>query len=121
MSPKSNVEKRVKDIRRNTRKKYSAEEKIRIILEALRGEETIASICRKESIAQDLYYKWSKDFLEAGKKRLSGDIVREANSTEVDQLRNENNHLKQLYASLAMRADVLKKSCVGQGIEVSGI
>ncbi len=121
MSPKTNVEKRVKDISINTRKKYSAEEKIRIILEGLRGEDTIASICRKESIAQNLYYKWSKDFLEAGKKRLSGDIVREATSTEVDELRKENNHLKQLYASLAMKADVLKKSCVGQGIEVSGI
>ncbi len=111
MSPRSNVEKRVKDICRNTRKKYSAEEKIRIILEGLRGEETIASICRKENIARNLYYKWSKDFLEADKKRLAGDIVREANSTEVDDLRNENNHLKQLYASLAMKADVLKITC----------
>jgi len=120
MSPKSEVERRVKAIKRNTRKQYSAEEKIRIILEGLRGEDTIASICRKESIAQNLYYKWSKDFLEAG-KRLSGDIVREANSTEVDELRKENNHLKQLYASLAMKADVLKKSCVGQGIPVSAI
>ena len=120
MSPTSTVEKRVKDIRRNTRKKYSAEEKIRIILEGLRGEDTIASLCRKEGIAQNLYYKWSKDFLEAGKKRLAGDIIREANSSEVDALRSENNHLKQLYASLAMKADVLKKSCVGQGIEVSG-
>jgi len=121
MSPKSAVEKRVKEIKRNTRKKYSAEEKIRIILEGLRGEETIAGLCRKEGIAQNLYYKWSKDFLEAGKKRLSGDIIREANSTEVDELRHENNHLKQLYASLAMKTDVLKKSCIGQGIDVSGI
>ena len=121
MSPISNVEKRVKDIKRNTRKKYSAEEKIRIVLEGLRGEETIASICRKEGIAQNLYYKWSKDFLEAGKKRLAGDIVREANSAEVDDLRKENNHLKQLYAGIAMKNDVLKKSCIGQGIDVSGI
>jgi len=121
MSPKSKVEKRVKEIKRNTRKKYSAEEKIRIILEGLRGEETIAGLCRKEGIAQNLYYKWSKDFLEAGKKRLAGDIIREANSSEVEGLRSENNHLKQLYASLAMRADVLKKSCIGQGIDVSGI
>jgi len=121
MSPKSEVERRVKAIKRNTRKQYSAEEKIRIILEGLRGEDSIASICRKESIAQNLYYKWSKDFLEAGKKRLSGDIIREANSTEVDALRSENNHLKQLYASLAMKADVLKKSCIGQDITVSGI
>ena len=121
MSPKPDVEKRIKDRHRKTRMKYSAEDKIRIVLEGLGGKDTIAELCRRAGIAQNLYYKWSKDFLEAGKKRLAGDIVREANSTEVDGLRNENNHLKQLYASLAMRADVLKKSCVGQGIPVSGI
>ncbi len=121
MSPKSEAERRVKEIRRKTRKKYSAEDKIRIIIEGLRGEDSIAALCRKEGIAQNLYYKWSKDFMEAGKKRLAGDIIREANSSEVDSLRAENNHLKQLYASLAMKADVLKKSCIGQGIDVSGI
>ncbi len=121
MSPKSDVEKRVKEIKRNTRTKYSAEDKIRIILEGLRGEETIAALCRKEGINQNLYYKWSKDFLEAGKKRLSGDMEREANRTEVDALRSENNHLKQLFASVSMKNDVLKKSCIGQGIDVSDI
>ena len=108
MSPSSDVEKRIKDIRRKTRRKYSAEDKIRIVLEGLRGEETIAELCRREGIAQNLYYKWSKDFLEAGKKRLADDIVREANSTEVDALRSENRHLKQLYTDLALKNDVLK-------------
>ncbi len=109
MSPKSVVEKRIRDIRRKTRRKYSAEDKIRIVLEGLRGEDTIAELCRREGIAQNLYYKWSKDFLEAGKKRLAGDVEREANSTEVGALRSENRHLKQLYADLAMQNDVLKK------------
>ena len=81
MSPISDVEKRVKDIRRKTRRKYSAEDKIRIVLEGLRGEDTIAELCRREGIAQNLYYKWSRDFLEAGKKRLSEDVEREASST----------------------------------------
>ena len=109
MSPISDVEKRVKDIRRKTRRKYSAEDKIRIVLEGLRGEATIAELCRREGIAQNLYYKWSRDFLEAGKKRLSGDVEREANSTEVTELKSENRHLKQLYADLALKNDVLKK------------
>ena len=109
MSPISDVEKRVKDIRRKTRRKYSAEDKIRIVLEGLRGEETIAELCRREGIAQNLYYKWSRDFLEAGKKRLSGDVEREASSTEVTELKSENRHLKQLYADLALKNDVLKK------------
>ena len=109
MSPISDVEKRVKDIRGKTRRKYSAEDKIRIVLEGLRGEDTIAELCRREGIAQNLYYKWSRDFLEAGKKRLSGDVEREANSTEVTELKDENRHLKQLYADLALKNDVLKK------------
>ena len=110
MSPISDVEKRVKEIRRKTRRKYSAEDKIRIVLEGLRGEMTIAELCRREGIVQNLYYKWSRDFLEAGKKRLSGDVEREANSTEVGALRSENRHLKQLYADLALKNDMLKKS-----------
>ena len=110
MSPISDVEKRVKEIRRKTRRKYSAEDKIRIVLEGLRGEMTIAELCRREGIVQNLYYKWSRDFLEAGKKRLSGDVEREANSTEVGVIRSENRHLKQLYADLALKNDVLKKS-----------
>ena len=109
MSPISAVEKRVKDIRRKTRRKYSAEDKIRVVLEGLRGEDTIAELCRREGIAQNLYYKWSRDFLEAGKKRLSGDVEREASSTEVTELKSENRHLKQLYADLALKNDVLKK------------
>ena len=114
MSQRSEAEKRVKEIRRNTRRKYSVEDKIRIVLEGLRGEDTIAELCRREGIAQNLYYKWSKDFLEAGKKRLQGDTEREANSHEVEELRKENRHLKQLYAEQALRTDVLKKLSRGQ-------
>jgi len=110
MSHNSSVEKRVKDIRRNTRKKYSAEDKIRIVLEGLCGEDSIAEFCRREGLAQNLYYRWSKDVMEAGKRRLNGDTQREVNSTEVDDLRNENQHLKQLYAEQAIRNDVLKKN-----------
>ena len=83
------AEQTVRDIRRATRRKFSAEEKIRIVLEGLRGEDSIAELCRKEGIAQNLYYRWSKDFLEAGKKRLSGDTTREANTDEVRELRSE--------------------------------
>jgi len=79
----------VKDIKRKTRKQYSAEEKIRIVLDGLRGEESVAELCRREGISQGIYYKWSKDFLEAGKKRLAGDIVRQANTAEVKGLRSE--------------------------------
>jgi len=103
----------VREIRRKTRKKYTAEEKIRIVLEGLRGEESIAAICRREGINANLYYKWSKDFLEAGKKRLLGDIVREANSEEVGGLKKENEQLKQLVAELALKNRVLKKSLSG--------
>ncbi|OVE79431.1 hypothetical protein BVY01_02505 [bacterium I07] len=100
-------------MRRVTRKKYSAEEKIRIVLEGLRGEDSINAICRREGINPNLYYRWSKDFLEAGKKRLQGDTVREANSTEVTALRDENEQLKQLVADLALKNRVLKKSLNG--------
>ena len=85
----SSSEKIIRDIRRKTRKQYGAEEKIRIVLDGLRGEDSIAELCRREGIAQSLYYKWSKDFMEAGKKRLAGDIVRQANTTEVTDLRRE--------------------------------
>ena len=80
---KDSAEKAIRDIRRATRRRYSAEEKIRIVLEGLRGESSIAELCRKEGINQNLYYRWSKEFLEAGKKRLAGDTAREANSDEV--------------------------------------
>jgi transposase len=121
MNPKSSVEKRIKEIRRNTRRKYSAEEKVRIVIEGLRGEDSIAGLCRKEGTNQNLYYRWSKDFLEAGKKRMKGDIEREANSGEVSDLRQENRHLKQLVADLSLTNDTLKKSSRGLGINVDDI
>jgi transposase len=112
----SNTEKRVKDIRRNTRRKFSSEEKIRIVLDGLRGEYSIAELCRREVINSNLYYRWSKDFLEAGKRRLSGDTVREANTEEVVDLKQENKDLKQAVAELYLRNDWLKKSLTGQGV-----
>ena len=86
---KEPAEKVVKEIRRATRRQFSAEEKIRIVLEGLRGEHSIAELCRREGIVQNLYYRWSKDFLEAGKKRLAGDTARAATSDEVKDLRRE--------------------------------
>ena len=105
----------VKDIKRKTRKQYSAEEKIRIVLDGLRGEESVAELCRREGISQGIYYKWSKDFLEAGKKRLAGDIVRQANSTEVKELRSEARELKECVAELTLENRLLKKSMIGDG------
>jgi transposase len=113
MESKVSPEKTVREIRRKTRKKYSAEEKIRIVLEGLRGEDSIAAICRREGISPNLYYRWSKDFLESGKKRLQGDTVREATSSEVTGLRSENDQLKQLVAELSLKNRVLKKSLTG--------
>jgi transposase len=112
----SNTTKRVKETRRKTRRKFSSEEKIRIVLDGLRGEGSIAELCRQEGINSNLYYRWSKDFLEAGKKRLSGDTVREANSDEVVGLRKENTDLKQAVAELYLRNDWLKKSLTGQAV-----
>ena len=103
----------VRDIKRKTRRVFNAEEKIRIILEGLKGEESIAEICRRESIHPTQYYKWSKEFLESGKKRLNGDIVREATSGEVKGLREENNDLKQVVAELTLKTRMLKKSLKG--------
>jgi transposase len=113
MPRKSAPEAVVREIRRKTRKKYTSEEKIRIVLEGLKGEDSIAAICRREGISPNLYYRWSKDFLEAGKRRLAGDTVREANSSEVTGLRSENGQLKQLVAELALKNRVLKKSLHG--------
>jgi transposase len=113
MGKKVSVEATIQDIKRKTRKKYSAEEKIRIVLEGLRGEVTIAELCRREGINQNLYYKWSKDFLEAGKSRLQGDTQRHANSQDVDNIRRENDQLKQLVAELVLRNRVLKKTLLG--------
>ena len=109
----SKSEKVVKEIKRHTRKKYSAEEKIRIVLEGLRGEYSIAELCRKEGLNHNTYYRWSKEFLEAGKKRLEGDIVREATRSEVSLLRDENGQLKQVVADLFLKNRVLKKSLTG--------
>ena len=103
----------VRDIRRNTRRKFSSEEKIRIVLEGLKGEVSIAELCRREGIVSNLYYRWSKDFLEAGKKRLSGDTSREATRSEVGGLRSESDQLKQLVAKLSLKNRLLKKSLTG--------
>jgi transposase len=113
MSKKRDPEKVVREIKRKTRRKYSAEEKIRIVLEGLRGEESIAEICRREGISPNLYYNWSKEFLEAGKRRLMGDTKREATSSEVIDLRQENLHLKELVADLMLKNQVLKKGRPG--------
>jgi transposase len=111
----SSAEQAVRDIRRATRRRYSAEEKIRIVLEGLRGEDSIAELCRKEGINQNLYYRWSKEFLEAGKKRLAGDTAREATSDEVKSLRAESGQLKEMLAELMMENRLLKKSVLGDG------
>ena len=109
------AEKTVRDIRRATRRQYSAEEKIRIVLEGLRGEASIAELCRKEGIAQSMYYGWSKEFLEAGKRRLAGDTARAATSGEVKDLRRETAALKEVVADLTLENRLLKKSMSGDG------
>jgi len=115
MQPKTqhNPESVVREIKRNTRRKFNSEEKIRIILEGLKGEDSIANICRKEGIAPSVYYKWSKSFLEAGRRKLNGDTMREATSDEVSELRKENEQLKQLVAEITLQNRVLKKSLSG--------
>jgi len=114
-TPNRSSEQVVKDIRRATRKQHSAEEKIRIVLDGLRGESSIAELCRREAIAESLYYSWSKEFLEAGKKRLAGDTARAATSTEVKDLRREVRDMKVLVADLALENRLLKKSMIGDG------
>jgi transposase len=104
----------IKDNRRATRKQYSAE-KIRIVLEGLRGEESIAALCRREGIAESLYYNWSKEFLEAGKKRLAGDTARAATSDEVKMLRKEARDLKEVVAEQALELRILEKSMIADG------
>ncbi len=115
MKPKTkkSPESVVREIKRKTRRRFNSEEKIRIILEGLKAEDSIANICRREGIAPSLYYKWSKAFLEAGKQRLQGDTLREASSSEVAELRKENEQLKQLVAELSLSNRVLKKSLSG--------
>jgi transposase len=113
--PTETAEQHVRDIRRATRKKYSAEEKIRIVLAGLRGEYSISELCRREGLAESLYYSWSKDFLEAGKRRLAGDTERQASTGEVKGLRHEMGDLKELVADLTLENRLLKKSMTGAG------
>jgi transposase len=120
MRQKSGPEKKpadqvVKDIRRATRRQFSAEEKIRIVLEGLRGEESIAELCRREGIASSMYYGWSKEFLEAGKRRLAGDTARAATSDEVKDLRLQASALKEVVAEQALELRLLKKSMIADG------
>ena len=112
---KEPAEQVVSDIRRATRRQFSAEEKIRIVLQGLRGEDSIAELCRREGISQNLYYRWSKEFLEAGKKRLAGDTAREATSDEVRTLRREAGALKEVVADLTLENRLLKKGMTGAG------
>ena len=114
-TPKPSAEKVIKDIRRVTRKQYGAEEKIRIVLDGLRGEESIAALCRREGSAESLYYNWSKEFLEAGKKRLAGDTARAATTDEVKHLRRETRDLKEVVAEQALELRLLKKSMIADG------
>ena len=118
MSTRSPAEKAVRDIRRKTRKQYSAEEKIRIVLDGLRGEETIAELCRREGIAQSIYYKWSKEFMEAGKRRLAGDTARAASMGEVTALRREARELKEVVAEQTLELRLLKKSMIADGEDI---
>ena len=114
MVKKKSTSSLISDLKRKTRKVYSSEEKIRIIIDGMRGETTIAELCRKEGISQGNYYKWTKDFMEAGKRRLSGDTMREANTTEVHEIKTENQSLKELVAELSLRNRELKKNLSGE-------
>ena len=107
---KAPAEQVIKEIRRATRRQFSAEEKIRIVLSGLRGEDSIAELCRREGIVQNLYYRWSKEFLEAGKKRLAGDTARAATPQEVKDLRREASALKEVVAELVLENRLLKKT-----------
>jgi transposase len=117
MGKGTNPEKVVREIHRRTRRRFSAEEKIRIILDGLRGGESIAELCRREGLAPNLYYRWSKEFLEAGKKRLLGDTTREATAPEVKTLREENARLKQVLAETVLENRLLKKTVTGADSE----
>lgn len=111
---KQTIEKTVQSIRRATRKKYTSEDKVRIVLEGLRGESSIRELCRREGIHPNLYYQWSKEFLEAGKQRLVGDTERQADSREVVEMRSELEQLKQVVAELTLKNRMLKKSLLGK-------
>ena len=112
---KDAADKLVKGIKRKTRKHYSAEEKIRIVLAGLRGEESIAALCRREGISESLYYTWSKEFMEAGKRRLAGDTARAVTTDEVKDLRREASALKECVADLTLENRLLKKSMIADG------
>lgn len=111
-SSKDQADKIVRNIKRQTRRKFNSEEKIRIVLAGLRGEQSIAELCRQEGIHQNLYYRWSREFMEAGKKRLEGDTLREASTSEVKELRKENAHLKEALAEEILENRLLKKSVI---------
>jgi len=113
--PNGSADKHVKEIKRKTRRKFSAEEKIRIVLDGLRGESSISELCRREGIAESLYYNWSKEFMEAGKKRLSGDTARQATSGEVTNLKRETRDLKEALAETLLENRLLKKSMLADG------
>jgi len=114
MPKKKNASSLISELKRKTRRNYSSEEKIRIVIDGIRGETTIAELCRKEGLSQGLYYKWSKDFMEAGKRRLSGDTMREANTSEVKELKDMNRSLKELVAELSLDKRDLKKNLNGE-------
>jgi transposase len=117
MGKGAKAEQVVREIHRQTRRRFSVEEKVRIVLEGLRGEQSVAELCRREGLAPNLYYRWSKEFLEAGKKRLLGDTTREATAPEVKTLRDENVRLKQVLAETVLENRLLKKSVTGSGSE----
>jgi len=114
MATKKSASSLISELKRKTRRIYGSEEKIRIIIDGIRGETTIAELCRKEGISQGIYYKWSKDFMDAGKRRLAGDTMREANTTEVKGLKDENRSLKELVAELSLKNRDLKKNLNGE-------
>ena len=114
MAKKQRTTALISELKRKTRRRYSSEEKIRIIIEGLRGEMSISELCRRESISQGIYYKWSKDFMEAGKRRLNGDTMREANTSEVKDLKDQNLELKEIVAELSLEVRSLKKNWNGE-------
>jgi len=114
MAKKKSASSLISELKRKTRRTYGSEEKIRIIIDGIRGETTIAELCRKEGISQGIYYKWSKDFMDAGKRRLTGDTMREANTSEVKDLKDVNSSLKELVAELSLENRMLKKNLSGE-------
>ena len=114
MAKKKSASSLISELKRKTRRTYNSEEKIRIIIDGIRGETTIAELCRKEGISQGIYYKWSKDFMDAGKRRLTGDTMREANTSEVKDLKDVSSSLKELVAELSLENRMLKKNLSGE-------